>query len=824
MAYRSLSLTHLFIAPRPALSLALLLWGILFFGHPGYAQEREFVIPAQSLDKALIEFATQAGVSVNADPDLLTGKHSMGVTGRQTNDAALEQLLKGSGLQASPVGANTFTILPAPTPQSQTPVPPNGPAAQAGDIQKPIKVSEVVVKDVKEKDIAVIGNLPPEYAGGQVAQGGRAGFLGNRKIMELPFAQNNYTSQLIRDQQARTITEIMANDPSVHFSAPRFSETESFLIRGFVTYANDWAFDGQYGLPDKRRPAIEGLERIEVLRGPSAFLNGLPVPGNIGGFINMIPKRAYDEPLTRFTTRFTSNSLFGGHLDVGRRFGQDKQFGARINAAYDNGETPIKGNRQEFGVFTGGFDYRANRFRIAADVSFQHDYILRPPAVITVSPGVQIPSAPDTTRSFQQPWETYDSQTHFGLLRGEYDLNASTTAWTAYGHTSQDRTWLTSFLNVLNSQGDASQDAFLLRQVQRGHTAEAGIRTKLATGPFEHSLAFVGTGFWSTFSSSFAGAFVGSPITTNLFSPTFVGEVTKNSLEVAKNSTQNFTSLAASDTISMLEKRVQLTVGARLQRVDTKNFVQPTGQTVSEYDRAAATPAVGLIVRPLQWLALYTNYVEGLTGGPTAPPTAANAGQVFAPVVSNQVEVGTKVDVGRFGASFALFQITQASAFIDPLTRIFEVTGRQRNRGAEVMMYGTPVEGIRLLGGITFLDGVLTETAGGALTGKLAPGVPSLRFNLYGEADVPWISGLTLTQRTIYTSPQYFDQANTQTIPGWWRFDVGTRYAFRLWERTLFARFNIENLMASNYWASTGDGAISIGSPRTYLASLQIDF
>ena len=104
----------------------------------------------------------------------------------------------------------------------------------------------------------------------------------------------------------------------------------------------------------------------------------------------------------------------------------------------------------------------------------------------------------------------------------------------------------------------------------------------------------------------------------------------------------------------------------------------------------------------------------------------------------------------------------------------------QRNRGAEFTVFGEPVAGIRLLGGIAFIDAELVRTLGGQFDGNAAPGVPDMAINLYGEYDLPpWLApGLTLTGRAIHTSRQFYNQANTQSVPDWTRFDAGLRYAF----------------------------------------------
>src|SRR4051812_27387146 len=57
--------------------------------------------------------------------------------------------------------------------------------------------------------------LPRGYAGGQVARGGRLGLLGNVDMMDTPFNTTNYTQALIQDQQARSVADVVQNDPSV---------------------------------------------------------------------------------------------------------------------------------------------------------------------------------------------------------------------------------------------------------------------------------------------------------------------------------------------------------------------------------------------------------------------------------------------------------------------------------------------------------------------------------------------------------------------------------------------------------------------------------
>jgi len=199
---------------------------------------------------------------------------------------------------------------------------------------------------------------------------------------------------------------------------------------------------------------------------------------------------------------------------------------------------------------------------------------------------------------------------------------------------------------------------------------------------------------------------------------------------------------------------------------------------MANYDESAVTPALGLVVKVAPKVSLYANYVEALTQGPTAPTTAANAGEIFAPFKSKQAEGGAKVDFGRVTTTLSLFRIRQPSTLTNA-ANVFGLDGEQRNQGIEWNVFGEPVGGVRLLGGVMLIDAELAKTAGGANDGNQAPGVPRVNLNLGGEWDTAFLPGLTLSARAIHTSSQYVDAANTREIPGWTRYDLGARYALK---------------------------------------------
>ena len=104
-----------------------------------------------------------------------------------------------------------------------------------------------------EGHMATPADLPPSYAGGQVAYGSRVGLLGNKDFMETPFSTISYTEQYIADRQAQNITQVIAaTDPSVFSNGLTGTFSENYSIRGFASNISDVMMGGLFGVAELR--------------------------------------------------------------------------------------------------------------------------------------------------------------------------------------------------------------------------------------------------------------------------------------------------------------------------------------------------------------------------------------------------------------------------------------------------------------------------------------------------------------------------------------------------------------------------------------------
>jgi len=778
----------------------------------------EFSIPPQSLAGAIAAFSRTTGLDVIGDGGIGRDVKSPGVSGVMLAAQALSQLLAGTGLSYRYTNASTIALLRG--------------GGRSEVIDAPagaIALDPINVQGANPN--SVLGNLPPPYAGGQVATGGQLGILGNRSVMDTPFNQTSYTQKAVQDQQARVLNDVLANDPSVISFMPRGSDFSQTYIRGFISQESDnysdYSLNGLFGLVPGGMPSLGMIERVEVLKGPSAFLNGMPPYGATGGTINLVTKRAGDEPLTELTTSYISRAQFGSHVDVGRRFGESNEFGARFNGTYRNGETAIDPQKNEQGAAALNLDYRGQHVRLSADIGYLNGGTDAASVPISMGALTTVPAAPDASKSLAPFWRHYNTKSTFGMAQGEIDLTENVTAYFAGGVQRFSSEGTSNIPSLLDPAGNFQFRGRIQRSFTDAEAGQAGIRAGFATGPIDHKLNFnisrvqQETGFAN-------GA--GVDQISNLYNPIFGPRPSlADPGNPAKADEVHLTSYGVADTLSILNERIQLTLGLRRQRVEAASFDTMTGAETSSYDAQAWTPAYTLVVKPWHNVSLYGNYIEGLQQGTTVGPDYANWGEIFAPYRSKQYEAGIKVDWGTVTTTLSAFQIARPNIIVVPGAPLSTLTlsGEQVNRGIELNVFGELTPGLRVLGGATFIDARLTRTPGGINDGKRAAGVPDARYVIGGEFDAPFLRGLTFTGRVTHSEEVLVDSSiDTLTLPSWNRFDIGARYTFDSpWNsKPITVRFNVENIFNKSYWASSYFGYVALSEPRTFILSTSFKF
>ena len=793
------------LRPLLKLSLMLSLSTSPLFIPISYAEDtaarRSYQVPAGSLTAALTRFAGLAGVNLSVDPALVSGRSSSGLSGEFGVEEGFARLLQGSGLQLHPMGDQAYMVMPAPDGSSLELAP----------------TSILGTTGLADGDA---------YAGGQVARRGSQGLLGTRDFMETPFSMTTYTQEAVKNQQARTLGDLIASDPSVRATNPAGGRYEQFTIRGFSLFNSDVAYNGLYGVLPTYSIDMEMADRVDIFKGPTQLINGISPRGSVGGGINVVPKRATDKDITSLTGTWASGSQAGGAVDVGRRFGEENKFGIRFNGVKQSGDTDWDHQTVDREMAVLGLDFRGERLRLSTDIGHTERDTDAPQERVQVAAGAPVPSANNVRHNYAQSWSKASTNDTFGTLNAEYDLSDSVMLYGGVGARKSNHEFLRHAVSVSNGAGDFSVQPRDFTRDENVRTATAGVRSWFHTGPVSHEVNLAVSDFYMDFTNGGA-RYASAP--SNIYNPVQTPVPSNPTRRDPKVYTENrFSGVALSDTLGFFDDRLLLTLGARWQRVKVDDWNNDV-KGVTAYDEEKISPSGGILFKATDKLSLYANYMEGLSQGKIAPSTSINDDEIFPPFISRQVEVGAKYDAGALAVTAAVFRIKQPAYETNDVTKVFGPNGKRQNDGVEVSVFGEPLKGVRLLGGVMYIDSELTHTTNGAYDGNRAPATPKYNVNLGAEWDVPTVEGLTLTSRGIYSSSQYLDPSNDKEIDAWNRLDVGARYAFKVDDKHITLRANVENVADKRYWSSAGasddsEPGLTLSTPRTYLLSATLDF
>ncbi|WP_353149098.1 TonB-dependent receptor [Pollutimonas bauzanensis] len=662
-------------------------------------------------------------------------------------------------------------------------------------------------------------SLPPVAPGGKAATGARLGMLGNTDILDAPVSINSYTAQIIQDMQARTLADVLQNDPSVRFTTNSGHMLEHFTIRGLDVSGPTVAFNGLYGIAPKGHIPTEFLERVEVLRGPSGLLSGMAPADNLGGTVNLVTKRATDEPITNLTTSYSSDSYVQGHVDVGRRFGEDKKLGVRFNGVYGTGDTGVSDQKKGRRLGALALDYQDDNWGLKLDAYSSREKIDNGSQgmyglvatrrnVVGLGELVSVPDA--DSNMFEGTHGVYEDDGF--SLRGDFKLNDNLSAYASVGAANSVGKGLMFGTRVIvtDPDGTAAGYVYNVHTVTRGRVAETGLNGRFTTGSIAHNIT--ASASWLNYKEGTASkANEGWP--QNIYNP--VAPVFPSAPNAPDYSVDNvMSSFALADTLDFAEGKVLLTLGARFQRVKQK---------LSDYDESRLSPSVGIVVKP--WgenTSLYANYMEGLSPGETVAFNQGyvNEGQSFKPLQTKQTEVGVKQRLGSFTHTVSAFQIDRPTLVEEEVDAGYVMAegGKQRLRGIEWSMFGKIAPSLSVLGGLSFLDAKQRDT------GLRTFGAPKWTANLGLDWETP-VTGLSVGGRVVYTGKQWADTGNTLEMPSWHRFDLNARYATKIASTPVTFNLYVENLTGREYWSGLfTSGYLMPASPRAVRLAATFQF
>lgn len=665
-----------------------------------------------------------------------------------------------------------------------------------------------------------------------------AGF-GDIALTRSPLQARVIGEEQLKDAGAQNLRALTSLDASVSDAYNSVGYWDSLTVRGYVldqryNYRRD-------GLPINAETAIalDNKSRIELLKGTSGIQAGTSAPG---GLANLVVKRPDAEVRNATLAWRGANSVLGA-VDLGTRFGSDRAFGVRVNAAVEHLDPELRAAKGKRHLFALAGDWRpAPDTLIEAEVETsrrsqpsQPGFSLlgnRVPSANSIDPRINLNNQPwsqpvvlegqtASLRLTQRLNAEWSAKAHYGTQRlrtddrlafpfGCFDAGSSTYYATGYCPDGSFDLW--DFRSENERRVTNALDLSL-----QGRFATAGLDHQLTTGVLV--TRFKARFEQQIYTSAGTGNIDGSAVT-----PPGPADLSDNTDRSERN-----TELYVRDVIQ-LTPALSTWLGLRHTRLHRETLTT-SGTEPTDYRQNLTTPWVALNYEWQPGLMSYVSWGQGIESQvvPNRPGTFSNAGQALPALKSRQLEVGIKGRTEQLNWNLTAFDIDRPVYDRDrnvtpsPLQR----DGSARHRGLEAGVEAR-TGAWTWAASAMLLRAERTDSADPAVDGQRPPNVPERVLKLQTQYAVPGLAGLSLQGGIVAESDRTLLPNDGATrIPGWARVDLGARLAQKIDTRTLVWRVGVDNVLDRRAWQESPYQFEHVYlypmAPRTWRVSLSAD-
>ncbi len=824
-------------------SFSIFLLGLLL-SMPAIAGDntRQYHIPAQSLNNALMQFAADSHLELMFTAEKIRGLRTDSLDGNMTPAQALSRLLQSSGMTYRFVDAKTVTVEPVPSNLKKTAVVDEKPEPQSNnETGSDTTLPKVTVEADADNPYGDPTWQTDPYNTDYVLPKATAGAKTNTPIMETPMNVQVISKQVLKDQQVINLDQALKNVSGIttqkQGGAPG-SNTESLFLRGFATTAlfrNGFRMDGNsFGFNQQ----FANVESVEVLKGPAAVLYGRVEPG---GAVNVITKQPRATPYYSLNQQFGSYDLYRTSIDATGPLTKDDTLLYRVNASFQsnnsfrdlvNGEdvfiAPIfKWNISPSTQATLEMEYQNDKSSVDQQIlPFQNNHVINLPhsrnlGERNLAETENIFVGFNWSHQFNEDW-SIKHQTSFK----RQDVDSGILAFPAYFHfDTQD---LERFVGINRTKTDTVSTNLDLT----GHFKTWGL---------EHTLLFGGD-YYGYSDSSYQAYFDTSRI--SYVNPVHPGSglvINPSAIpDRFKQSVDNY-GLYAQDQIK-LPYHFHVMGGLRYQYIHSS-----TNNGLPPITNDAVTPRVGLLWQPQNWLSLYSNYAESFGsnyGSFSFNGTVTGFGKPLGPTSAQQWEIGAKTEFfnGRLRVSMAYFDLRKQNT---PTTDIQhpapacggggcqKAVGEVRSRGPELDIQGEILPGWNVIGTYAYQDVRISKSANGDVGQRLGfvPRNVASAWTTYeiqkGDFKGLQIGGGVNLQDSVIDGAL----GSGFKSPGYALVGLMAGYGFEVGKSKINLQLNVDNLLDKRNFTNVGvigdpnNAAIGqFSTPRTFMGSINVQY
>lgn len=810
--------------------LAVLAMGLVI---PAFAQSNavSLNIPPQELSAALAALAEQANVQVLYASELAGGRMTKGVVGTMTAEEGVRQVLEATGLQYAFTDARTVTLQKAPDPM-RTAQTERSDVAEPITKQKPVKVPEIVVKDIRERDDT------KTYVADESSMATRT----DTPIKDVPQSIQVITRKVMEEQRAFRLQNALENISGINATDSGSSIFDFLIIRGFTATDRSYFRNGLLD-PFAQFTATDtyNVRRLEVLKGPAAVLYG---QGDPGGVINVVTNKPLADAAYSANTTIGNFNLYRSELDATGPLNASKTVLYRLNVAGQKANSFIDFAKRDLAAIAPSVTWLlGSRTTLTVDADYMRRWSNDPyglPAQGTVWGNIN-GNIPRNRSVMQGDFGMYNRTSY----RIGYDLTHQfDDKWSirnVYRHSIAEDDRNNFYTNPVSL--DADQRTLTRAQVlqpsvarRHAHSMVTNVVGHVRVLDMDHTL-LAGVELRQEKTDQFTFTFADAP-SLDLFAPNyslppppFTGD---HRFFQADNKTAAF---YVQDQITILP-HLKFMGGLRFDYVhqSTQN-----NEGSNSSDNHAVSPRLGLVYQPIEPLSFYTSWTKGFQ--PSSPSSLNGNGDLFKPERSTQYEIGMKTFMmdNRLSATLAWFHLTRENLLTpnpDPgLAALgYSVqTGEQRSQGIELDVTAQVTPGWNVIAGYAYTDAEVTKDNDATLLNKRLANVPYNKVTLWSTYHVQEgpLKGFGVGGGLFaYSSRAASIFGDPIDMPAYVRVDAALYYNHALEQGNWLGAkgfnlaLNVRNLLDQRYVATAQSGSTFFfyGEPFTVLGTVGLRF
>lgn len=660
-------------------------------------------------------------------------------------------------------------------------------------------------------------------AGGAVNTAYGAGVMGNQKLHDIPFTVVSMTKKTIENYSDPTqpLPSVLVNNPSVRSTASTFYD--DFSIRGIKLSGYQLYLNGIPGLFEQGTTPTNFLSRIDVTSGPAMTVNLATAAESTGGLVNMVSKKAESRSQTDVTMAFSGRSTFTRQIDIGRRFGKNREWGIRVNALHSNGQTSIPEERKRSRNVFVNIDHESRNSSTNLLVGYVDDSVRNSLRWFTFDTDLTYtPSAPDIHKNYGFKVHKWEADKWIATLNHEQKMSKNWMVFLNAGYGKYDiyNASNSSWRYTIHEDGSFEDKTVRNPFAYDNRTVQLGIRGKAVKGDVTHNLVFAVEKYWQKFYGSTSWAFgtISGNLTDGITSqPDHVPAYPYRKPYLKAKTT--YTSWKAIDNMEI--GKFNILTGVVKKEVSNRS----TGSDDVRSD--AVSPLYGIVYKPNEQLSFYASHSESFGRGSVITGARYdNAGQILAPAKTRQNEIGIRYNNGKILTNLSAFKITMANAMDVPTGTAGRYNktndGEVNYTGVDWSLFGKIHDKWNITGGIMYVKAETDKSTGGVLDGIRKSGVPEwsgvigLEFNP--------TDSLSFLARAVY-SGSYYIRNQKYKLPSYTTFDFGVKYKVSFGDMPVTFHAMVYNAFDKAYWESLpgGDNLI-LSMPRTFMLSAALSF